>query len=694
MPYNSFRNNSIVRRNLLNALESNSGVSILDTSQNQTQEIYICKVATTTNILLDGSVISIDDIAIVDGDIIAVWQQTDLVENGIYYANTDGFVRIDTNLLPIVVTINDGTLNKDKLLYLVSIDYEIGTSDIIYIEIGNFELPDGDLNSLFRYDGTEWIKTTNTTLTDGDTDNKFSLLNNTYPELKRAVINVTDLESTMVLESDPTAPTGGQLIYANTNESSESIDLIHENNDFISIYGTNNYRYVSLYNDSGEQLIIRSYKTPNATNINIQISDGTNVNFKVTNDGKIYTKAYPQIDTSEAAIGKVLTCVDSDGNTIWDDIPDSQIQSDWNQTDNLLADYIKNKPTIPDPQIQSDWLQDDNLELDYIKNKPIIPEATITRYDLLPIYGLTDNTTFLEIDIADGEVVSGVIVGTMFVSDGTNTRSKSFTLPFNAIREGENYNVDGSIAFDITSSPRSTIGTNNPVIIIVSEASAGKFRLQTRCFSGYTPTVAYIDYTIKPISDAEPIANTQIQSDWNQTDTGEVDYIKNKPDLITKGLVTQDTNLVMTGSTIESIYYPILNFDAKANKKYQLNYVVELKHQDTIASDVFFQILVGDGTGAETCLGYVEYTDNTNYFGNKFVFISDTNYFLRDYSQEIESIYLNSTNAKTLININVVLNNLTSDKTVYLRFRIPPETPIITPPDEISTGSYLVWNEF
>ena len=36
-------------------------------------------------------------------------------------------------------------------------------------------------------------------------------------------------------------------------------------------------------------------------------------------------------------------------------IPDAQIQSDWNQSDNTAKDYIKNKPSIPAAQVNSDW---------------------------------------------------------------------------------------------------------------------------------------------------------------------------------------------------------------------------------------------------------------------------------------------------------------------------------------------------
>lgn len=61
-------------------------------------------------------------------------------------------------------------------------------------------------------------------------------------------------------------------------------------------------------------------------------------------------------------------------------IPTGQIQSDWDQADNGLADYIKNKPTIPTEQIQSDWEQEDDEALDYIKNKPTIPECDNYEY--------------------------------------------------------------------------------------------------------------------------------------------------------------------------------------------------------------------------------------------------------------------------------------------------------------------------
>lgn len=52
-----------------------------------------------------------------------------------------------------------------------------------------------------------------------------------------------------------------------------------------------------------------------------------------------------------------------------------QVQSDWDETDPIQADYIKNKPVIPAAQVNSDW--DASSGVAQILNKPIIPAAQI-----------------------------------------------------------------------------------------------------------------------------------------------------------------------------------------------------------------------------------------------------------------------------------------------------------------------------
>jgi hypothetical protein len=49
----------------------------------------------------------------------------------------------------------------------------------------------------------------------------------------------------------------------------------------------------------------------------------------------------------------------------------TQQPADWNAVSGPTR--VINKPSIPDPQVQTDWNQSDNGAVDYIKNKPIIP---------------------------------------------------------------------------------------------------------------------------------------------------------------------------------------------------------------------------------------------------------------------------------------------------------------------------------
>lgn len=54
----------------------------------------------------------------------------------------------------------------------------------------------------------------------------------------------------------------------------------------------------------------------------------------------------------------------------------TQIQSDWNQSDNSKVDFIKNKPTIPAAQVQTDWNESDSSSMAYIANKPSVTVFT------------------------------------------------------------------------------------------------------------------------------------------------------------------------------------------------------------------------------------------------------------------------------------------------------------------------------
>ena len=55
----------------------------------------VCKAATTTNIDLDGTVMTIDGVVLAANDLVLIKDQTDKTLNGVYYAASTGFLRYD-----------------------------------------------------------------------------------------------------------------------------------------------------------------------------------------------------------------------------------------------------------------------------------------------------------------------------------------------------------------------------------------------------------------------------------------------------------------------------------------------------------------------------------------------------------------------------------------------------------------------
>jgi phage-related tail fiber protein len=102
------------------------------------------RVATTENIALDGSVTSIDNIALVDGDRVLVKNQTDATENGIYVVNTSGTWDRSTDadntpgseVTPGMFTfVMEGDTNHSNGYVLVGTGpYDLGTSSLAFTQ--------------------------------------------------------------------------------------------------------------------------------------------------------------------------------------------------------------------------------------------------------------------------------------------------------------------------------------------------------------------------------------------------------------------------------------------------------------------------------------------------------------------------------------------------------------------------------
>lgn len=93
-----------------------------------------------------------------------------------------------------------------------------------------------------------------------------------------------------------------------------------------------------------------------------------------TYNASTHTVTFLSLDTNEAAYIWV-----AHANIVWGNVWD-MVKSvyDPNNVQRNVYDYnyFINTPTIPDAQIQSDRDQSDNTKVDYIKNKPTIPDIS------------------------------------------------------------------------------------------------------------------------------------------------------------------------------------------------------------------------------------------------------------------------------------------------------------------------------
>ena len=213
------------------------------------------------------------------------------------------------------------------------------------------------------------------------------------------------------------------------------------------------------------------------------------------------------------------------------------VQSDWNQNDDEALDYIKNKPTIPSlsgyateeyvdehvsgkldssaytAPVQSDWNQNDDTQLDYIKNKPTIPSLSgyaTEEYVNEQTSGKLDSSAYHE------------------YSAGLHLSLQDYVFNVTGLQEELQFYYDelGKISA-INGSALYGNGGGEPI-----EYSAGQYiKIVDDVISvtGLQPSGRYAtsaDLSAKLDASAykEPV-----QSDWIETRTGNLAYIKNKP---------------------------------------------------------------------------------------------------------------------------------------------------------------------
>lgn len=271
-----------------------------------------------------------------------------------------------------------------------------------------------------------------------------------------------------------------------------------------------------------------------------------------------------------------------------------QVQSDWTETDTTADSFIRHKPqTKPvvagqnividetstqfvisataEPQEQADWAQTDSSEVDFIKNKPDLSVYATTQAMNTALAGKQDVISDLA-TIRSGAALGATatqpsdLAAGLATKQDTLTAGSNITIQNNVIsataepqQQADWDEADTSSVQYIQHKPDLSVyatgselsaglATKQDVIsdlaTIRSGAAEGATAVQPADLAPYATTSdmntalagkqdtltagANIDITNNVISaTAEP----QVQADWAQTDSSEVDYIKNKPDL-------------------------------------------------------------------------------------------------------------------------------------------------------------------
>lgn len=125
----------------------------------------------------------------------------------------------------------------------------------------------------------------------------------------------------------------------------------------------------------------------------------------------------------------------------------TQVNSDWDATTGVAE--ILNKPTIPAAQIQSDWNQTNNVSLDYIKNKPSLTgfgDMLKSTYDV-DNTGIVDNAEAIKI-IGRNSTGSTLYRGTIIYINGSTGNRPNF-VKARANSEATSAGTFGVIADDL-----------------------------------------------------------------------------------------------------------------------------------------------------------------------------------------------------------------------------------------------------
>ena len=252
------------------------------------------------------------------------------------------------------------------------------------------------------------------------------------------------------------------------------------------------------------------------------------------------------------------------------------VQSDWNESDPTSGAYILNKPTIPSPQVNADWNASSGVA--QILNKPDISNIISGTSD--PSINIGKNgDIYLKKELVSSE--EQIDINYSHVYDGlttTITVSQNNTVIYtNTVNNVQQGNLDGRYAgFDEVTANVTTLGGITFIFkyrgVAVNEAnptcfftsfnnseetgwtmaggnSSGNHNV-TKTFNAPSGTIVS-EVFLKDNNKWIVYKPEQVQSDWNESDSSDPSYIKNKPTISTFTIAGPET--LLAGETTVTI---------------------------------------------------------------------------------------------------------------------------------------------
>ena len=226
------------------------------------------------------------------------------------------------------------------------------------------------------------------------------------------------------------------------------------------------------------------------------------------------------IETVNNVSGDIIETVNNVSAVLHGEIQDipEQVQADWDQSDDTQVDYIKNKPDLSIYATHDEVVSAvSSIDLSEYATHTEVYDSSVTAIQMVTglIPDVSDFTTHDEVHesiVSALEYVTGIIPDAQVQSDWTETDTTDPAYIKHKPMQTELVAGQNIGIFDN--------GSN--LVIAASGTDLTGYATETDVNSAI---VTAINYVTGIIPDA------QVQSDWNQTNSNQPDYIKNKPDL-------------------------------------------------------------------------------------------------------------------------------------------------------------------